>query len=114
MKMTSCGFRTITGDSAGHVRDGMALFREYDLRGIVGEELTEPIAEQVGRAHATMARGARGPRISVGGMAPSSPALQQALLQGLSFGGLDVVDLGLCASPLLFFPCSRFRSTAES
>ena len=34
----------------------MALFREYDIRGIVGEELTEEIAEQVGRAYATMAR----------------------------------------------------------
>ncbi|HNG04751.1 MAG TPA: phosphomannomutase, partial [Nitrospira sp.] len=82
----------------------MALFREYDLRGIVGEELTEPIAEQVGRAYATMAREQGASRISVGRDGRlSSPALQQALLRGLLAGGLDVVDLGLCASPLLYF-----------
>ncbi|MFQ5932502.1 MAG: hypothetical protein ACE5MM_08850, partial [Nitrospiraceae bacterium] len=34
----------------------MALFREYDIRGIVGKELTETVAEKIGRAFATMAR----------------------------------------------------------
>ena len=82
----------------------MALFREYDLRGIVGEDLTEAIAEQVGRAYATMARKQGASRISLGRDGRlSSPALQQALLRGLLAGGLDVVDLGLCASPLLYF-----------
>lgn len=82
----------------------MALFREYDLRGIVGEELTEAIAEQVGRAYATMAREQGTSRISLGRDGRlSSPALQQALIKGLLAGGLDVVDLGLCASPLLYF-----------
>ncbi|WHZ20908.1 MAG: bifunctional phosphoglucomutase/phosphomannomutase [Nitrospira sp.] len=82
----------------------MALFREYDLRGIVGEELTEEIAEQVGRAYATMVQGQGVSRISLGRDGRlSSPGLQQALLRGLLAGGLDVVDLGLCASPLLYF-----------
>jgi phosphomannomutase/phosphoglucomutase len=82
----------------------MALFREYDLRGIVGEELTEAVAEQVGRAYATMAKEQGASRISLGRDGRlSSPALQQALLRGLLAGGLDVVDLGLCASPLLYF-----------
>ncbi|MFQ5992738.1 MAG: phosphomannomutase, partial [Nitrospiraceae bacterium] len=44
----------------------MALFREYDIRGIVGEELTESIAERIGRAYATLA-GNRGVKtVSVG------------------------------------------------
>src|SRR5687768_18291417 len=56
----------------------MALFREYDLRGIVGEELTEEIAEQVGRAYATMAREQGVARISIGRDGRlSSPGLQQ-------------------------------------
>ncbi len=76
----------------------MALFREYDLRGIVGEELTGPVAEQVGRAYATMAREQGASRITLGRDGRlSSPALQQALLRGLLAGGLDVVDVGLCA-----------------
>ncbi|MBS0157757.1 MAG: phosphomannomutase/phosphoglucomutase [Nitrospira sp.] len=82
----------------------MALFREYDLRGIVGEELTEAIAEQVGRAYATLAREQGTSCISLGRDGRlSSPALQQALIKGLLAGGLDVIDLGLCASPLLYF-----------
>lgn len=82
----------------------MALFREYDLRGIVGEELTEEIAEQVGRAYATMVQAQGVARISLGRDGRlSSPGLQAALLRGLLAGGLDVVDLGLCASPLLYF-----------
>lgn len=82
----------------------MALFREYDLRGIVGEELTEAIAEQVGLAYATMVRELGVSRISLGRDGRlSSPWLQAALLRGLLAGGLDVVDLGLCASPLLYF-----------
>jgi phosphomannomutase/phosphoglucomutase len=82
----------------------MALFREYDLRGIVGEELTEPIAEQVGRAYATLVQGQGVSTISLGRDGRlSSPGLHQALLSGLLGGGLDVIDLGLCASPLLYF-----------
>lgn len=82
----------------------MALFREYDLRGIVGTELTEELAEQVGRAYATYA-GKRGVKtISVGRDGRlSSPALHKALLKGLLTGGLDVIDIGVCTSPLVYF-----------
>lgn len=82
----------------------MALFREYDLRGIVGKELTEQIAERLGRAYATYALG-RGVRtISLGRDGRlSSPALRDALLKGLLAGGIHVIDIGVCASPLLYF-----------
>lgn len=82
----------------------MGLFREYDLRGIVGQELTESIAEQVGRAYCTYvsARGVK--TISVGRDGRlSSPMLHQALLRGLLAGGLNVIDLGICPSPLVYF-----------
>lgn len=82
----------------------MALFREYDLRGIVGTELTEELAERVGLAYATYA-GKRGVKtISVGRDGRlSSPALRRALLNGLLAGGLDVIDIGICSSPLVYF-----------
>ena len=82
----------------------MALFREYDLRGIVGEELTEEVAERVGLAYATVAHDRGMSTISVGRDGRlSSPGLRDALVQGLLAGGLNVIDLGPCASPLLYF-----------
>lgn len=82
----------------------MGLFREYDLRGIVGKELTDPIAEQVGRAYATYVKDRGVKTISVGRDGRlSSPRLFQALVQGLLGGGLHVVDVGVCPSPLVYF-----------
>ncbi len=82
----------------------MALFREYDLRGIVGNELTESIAEQVGRAYCTYVKDRGLKTISVGRDGRlSSPALFKSLIKGLLDGGLNVIDIGICPSPLLYF-----------
>ena len=65
----------------------MGLFREYDLRGIVGQELTDSIAEQVGRAYCTYVRDRGVKTISVGRDGRlSSPGLHKALVQGLLAG----------------------------
>jgi phosphomannomutase/phosphoglucomutase len=82
----------------------MALFREYDIRGIVGKELTEQVAEQIGRAFATMSAEHGVKTMSVGrdGRA-SSPALRERLIRGLTAGGMNVVDIGVCPTPVLYF-----------
>jgi len=82
----------------------MALFREYDLRGIVGSELTEDTAERVGRAYATYVSGQGVTTISLGRDGRlSSPGLYGALSKGLLDGGLNVIDIGVCTSPLVYF-----------
>ena len=82
----------------------MGLFREYDLRGIVGQELTEEIAERVGRAYCTHVRGRGTKTITVGRDGRlSSPDLYRALVKGLLAGGLNVIDIGICPSPLVYF-----------
>jgi len=82
----------------------MGLFREYDLRGIVGNELTESIAEQVGRAYCTYVQDRGVKTISVGRDGRlSSPGLFNSLVKGLLAGGLNVIDIGICPSPLLYF-----------
>ena len=82
----------------------MGLFREYDLRGIVGQELTESIAEQVGRAYCTYVRDRAVKTVSVGRDGRlSSPALFKSLVKGLLAGGLNVIDIGICPSPLVYF-----------
>ncbi|TKS60188.1 MAG: bifunctional phosphomannomutase/phosphoglucomutase [Nitrospira sp.] len=82
----------------------MALFREYDLRGIVGKELTEEVAERLGRAYATYVNGRGVKTISLGRDGRlSSPTLHKSLLKGLLAGGLHVIDIGICSSPLVYF-----------
>lgn len=82
----------------------MGLFREYDIRGIVGKDLTEDIAERIGRAYATMAGGKGVKTVSVGRDGRlSSPSLRDGLVRGLVAGGINVVDIGVCPTPLLYF-----------
>src|SRR4030065_2508860 len=82
----------------------MGLLREYDLRVIVGQEHTGSIAERVGRAYCTYVQD-RGVKTISGGRDGrlSSPGLHKALLRGLLAGGLNVVDIGICPSPLVYF-----------
>lgn len=82
----------------------MGIFREYDIRGIVENDLTPDVVEKIGRAYATLARERGVKRITVGrdGRLTSS-ALRDQLIAGLTSADVNVVDLGLCATPLLYF-----------
>lgn len=78
--------------------------REYDIRGIIGETLTEADARAIGRGFATMLRRAGGQRVVIGYDGRlSSPMLAKALAQGLQASGCDVVSIGEAATPMLYF-----------
>lgn len=82
------------------------IFRQYDIRGLVADELTPEVAEGVGRAYATLASQQLGrpPRIAVGqDNRPSSPALAESLIRGLNGSGADVVDIGTVPTPALYW-----------
>ncbi|MGH7884115.1 MAG: phosphomannomutase/phosphoglucomutase [Thermodesulfobacteriota bacterium] len=80
------------------------IFREYDIRGIVGEVLNEEIAEIIGKAYGTLTKEKGVRRVSVGrDCRESSPALTNALIKGLNSTGLDVLDIGLVTTPLVYF-----------
>ena len=82
----------------------MGIFREYDIRGIVENDLTPDVVEKIGRAYATLARERGVNTITVGRDGRlTSPALRDQLIAGLTGAGVNVVDLGLCATPLLYF-----------
>ena len=88
---------------AGH-RFHPSILREYDIRGVVGETLGEADARAVGRAFATVLRQAGGQRIVVGRDGRlSSPALEAELIAGLTECGVDVLRVGLCPTPMLYF-----------
>jgi phosphomannomutase/phosphoglucomutase len=81
-----------------------SIFKAYDIRGIVDKTLTPDAVRQIGQAIATLAR-ERGDRQAVVGRDGrlSGPGLLAALAQGLQAGGLDVIDLGEVATPMVYF-----------
>ncbi|MEL0250662.1 MAG: phosphomannomutase, partial [Novosphingobium sp.] len=91
----------------GHVFDP-SILREYDIRGVVGRTLHEADARAVGQAFGSIVRrkvGGAGPwRVAVGRDGRlTSPMLEQALVEGLTQSGVDVVRIGLGPSPMLYF-----------
>ena len=86
-----------------HIFHPTAL-REYDIRGIVGESLTEADARAVGLSFGTVVRRGGGTLVALGRDGrESSPALSAAVAQGLMAAGCDVVDVGLGPTPMLYF-----------
>ena len=81
-----------------------SILREYDIRGPVGDNLGEADAHALGRSFATRVRRGGGSRVAVGRDGRlTSPALEAALVEGLTKGGVDVVRIGLGPSPMLYF-----------
>src|SRR5207253_9293588 len=80
------------------------ILREYDIRGIVGDTLTEADAYALGRSYAALAREEGARRIAVGRDGRlHSGMLEAALIRGLSEGGVDVMLIGMGPSPMLYF-----------
>lgn len=81
------------------------IFRQYDVRGIVGTDLTEEVAYGLGRGYAAYldVNGIKG-AVAVGrDNRPSGDALRDALVRGLTECGVDVVDVGVVPTPLLYW-----------
>lgn len=81
------------------------IFREYDIRGVTGTDLTPEVARAVGRAFAQYLadRGVAGP-IAVGrDNRPSGDALHRELTAGLLESGRDLVDVGIVPTPLAYW-----------
>ena len=80
------------------------ILREYDIRGIVGDTLTEADAYALGRTYAALARDEGARRIAVGRDGRThSGMLEAALIRGLTEGGIDVMQIGMGPSPMLYF-----------
>lgn len=81
------------------------IFREYDIRGITGTELTEESAALIGRGYASLLseRGIKG-EIAVGrDNRPSGEALERALIDALLASGFDVVEIGVVPTPTVYW-----------
>jgi phosphomannomutase/phosphoglucomutase len=80
------------------------IFKAYDIRGIVGKTLDASIARKIGHAFgsAVVRKGEKTVVIGKDGRL-SGPELTSALAQGLQDAGLDVIDLGIVATPMVYF-----------
>lgn len=87
------------------------IFRAYDIRGIAGQQLTEYVAEQIGLALGTQAQVqdcktiviARDGRLS-------SPSLWAALTRGLLASGINIIDVGMVPTPVLYFATHFYQT----
>lgn len=79
----------------------MSIFKAYDIRGLVGEELGPGDAYAIGRAAARFL--AASPLLVGRDARPSSPELCEALVRGILDEGADVLDAGLVSTPMVYF-----------
>ncbi len=88
----------------------MAIFKAYDIRGVVPDELDAKMAYGIGRAVAAFI--GEGPIVVGRDARTHSPELAKALEDGLRDEGIDVIDLGLVATPMLYFGVEQLSARA--
>lgn len=83
------------------------MFRAYDIRGVVTAGFNTDLAYAVGKALASEAAAQGQSKVITGGDGRlSTPELKQALNQGVQSAGLDVIDIGIVPTPLVYYACS--------
>lgn len=87
------------------------IFKAYDIRGVVDRTLTEEAAERIGRALATMGKARGVERFVIGRDGRlSGPRLAKALARGLNAAGACVIDIGVVATPMVYFATHLFET----
>jgi phosphomannomutase / phosphoglucomutase len=81
-----------------------SIFREYDIRGIAAEDLTDEVAVSVGAAVATRLKREGATRLCLGrDVRESSPRLQARVAEGILSTGVTVLDVGVVPTPVLYY-----------
>ncbi|HEX3409243.1 MAG TPA: hypothetical protein VHS07_03140, partial [Candidatus Binataceae bacterium] len=86
------------------------VFREYDIRGVVEYDFDDAFVVDLGRAYATLLHQAGKTTITLGrDCRLTSDALRDLLLEGLLPSGINVVDVGVVPTPLLYFSVLHWK-----
>jgi len=87
-----------------------SIFREYDIRGIVENDLSDDVVERIAKAVATVfiKRGKKSISIGYDGR-PHSPRIKDIFIRGLLDSGLDVTEIGLVPTPVLYYSIYRLK-----
>ncbi|TKJ36945.1 phosphomannomutase [candidate division LCP-89 bacterium B3_LCP] len=87
------------------------IFREYDIRGVADKDLDDDTVKALGRGFGSKLIRLGGKTISLGrDVRLSSPRIKDALLDGLLSTGLQVIDLGIVPTPLLYFGIAHLKT----
>ncbi|OGA94724.1 MAG: phosphoglucomutase [Burkholderiales bacterium RIFCSPHIGHO2_12_FULL_61_11] len=89
-----------------------SIFKAYDIRGIVPATVTQDVAEGIGQAFGTLAlaQGERAVAVGRDGRL-SGPSLSAALVRGLMAAGIDVIDVGMVTTPMLYFAATTLATS---
>lgn len=86
------------------------IFREYDVRGDAAKDLDNETVKALGLGFGSKIVRAKGKTIALGrDIRLSSPRIQEAMMEGLTATGLDVIDLGVVPTPLLYFAITHLK-----
>ncbi|MBI2726904.1 MAG: phosphomannomutase/phosphoglucomutase [Polaromonas sp.] len=89
-----------------------SIFKAYDIRGIVPATINAEFAEALGKAFGTVAVKAGETTVAVGRDGRlSGPSLSAALIRGLATTGVNVIDIGMATTPMLYFAASTLASS---
>ncbi|MDB5944034.1 MAG: phosphomannomutase [Ramlibacter sp.] len=89
-----------------------SIFKAYDVRGVVPSTLDENLAYALGLAFGQMARKEGEKAVAVGRDGRlSGPSLSAALVRGLTAAGVDVIDIGMVTTPMLYFAAGTLCSS---
>ena len=89
-----------------------SIFKAYDIRGVVPNTIDASVAEALGRAFGTIALREGETKVAVGRDGRlSGPSLSAALIRGLADAGLEVIDIGLATTPMLYFAANTLAAS---
>jgi phosphomannomutase/phosphoglucomutase len=87
------------------------IFKAYDIRGIVGKTLTDEIVEAIGHAIGSEAIARKQTGIAIGRDGRlSGPAFAKALARGIRKSGINVIDVGMVATPMTYFAAFQLKT----
>lgn len=85
------------------------IFREYDIRGNAGEELTSENVRAIAHAYGTFLVNQGVGKITVGGdIRPSTTRIREDVVEGITNAGIDVIDIGTVTTPMLYWSLFHF------
>jgi phosphomannomutase/phosphoglucomutase len=96
------------------IKKGIAMnpgmFREYDIRGITGKDMTEDDVVLIGKGVGTYLLKHGSSKITVGrDCRRTSDLYSEKVIEGLLSTGCDVIDIGVCPTPVLYFSISHLK-----